>query len=93
MLSALPEKKAIIYFSSGISKTGTENQSQLRATINAAVRANVSFYPIDVRGLVATPPGGAASETGQKVVLLSKITERGPLGASEPETGARGRQA
>jgi VWFA-related protein len=60
-LGALPEKKAIVYFSSGVSRTGAQNESQLRATINAAVRANVSFYPVDVRGLQAEPPGGGAS--------------------------------
>ncbi|MBI5084117.1 MAG: VWA domain-containing protein [Acidobacteria bacterium] len=63
-LAALPEKKAVVYFSSGISRTGDDNQAQLRATVNAAVRANVSFYPIDVRGLQAEPPGGAASGGG-----------------------------
>ena len=36
MLSNLPEKKALVYFSSGVSKTGVENQSQLRSTVNAA---------------------------------------------------------
>jgi VWFA-related protein len=61
MLSALPEKKALLYFSSGISKQGVENQSQLRSTINTANRSNVSFYPIDARGLNALPPGGDAS--------------------------------
>ena len=60
-LSAFPEKKALIYFSAGISKTGVENQSQLRATVNSAVRANVAFYPIDVTGLVAEAPSGDAS--------------------------------
>jgi VWFA-related protein len=60
-LEALPEKKAIVYFSSGVTRTGVDNDSQLRATINAAVRANVSLYPIDARGLVAVPPAGAAS--------------------------------
>ena len=60
-LGAFSEKKALIYFSSGISKTGMENQSQLRSTVNAAVRANVAFYPIDARGLIAAPPGGDAS--------------------------------
>ena len=56
-----PEKKALIYFSSGIPKTGVENQSQLRATVNAAVRANVAFYPVDATGLVAEAPSGDAS--------------------------------
>ncbi|MDZ4801620.1 MAG: VWA domain-containing protein [Bryobacteraceae bacterium] len=66
LMATLPEKKALIYFSSGAGGSGAENQAQLRATVNAAVRANVSFYPVDVRGLVATPPGGGAGETGAK---------------------------
>src|SRR5207245_4041461 len=62
MLGALPERKALVYFSSGVGKTGTENESQLRSTVNAAVRANVAFYPVDARGLVALPPGGDATK-------------------------------
>jgi VWFA-related protein len=65
-LAVLPERKALVYFSSGVGKTGVENQSQLRATINEAVRSNVSFYPIDVRGLVALPPGGDASRAAPR---------------------------
>ena len=57
-----PEKKALVYISSGLQKTGVDNQSQLQATVNAAIRANVAFYPIDARGLMATPPGGDASQ-------------------------------
>src|ERR1035437_3148148 len=53
MLAPLPEKKALIYCSAGIPKTGVENHSQIEATVNAAIRAYVSFYPIDARGLVA----------------------------------------
>ncbi|MBI4876702.1 MAG: VWA domain-containing protein [Acidobacteria bacterium] len=62
MLTSLPEKKALVYFSSGVGQTGTENQAQLRSTVNAAIRGNVSFYPIDARGLVASAPGGDASQ-------------------------------
>ncbi len=65
-LGALPEKKAVIYFSSGINKTGVENQSQLRSTVNAAVRSNVSFYPVDARGLTTIIPGGDASHASQR---------------------------
>ncbi len=65
-LSLFPEKKALVYFSSGIGKTGVENQSQIKATVNAAVRANVSFYPVDARGLVALPPGGDASQASPR---------------------------
>ena len=61
MLAALPEKKALIYFGAGVSKTGVDNQAQLEASVNAAVKANVAIYPIDARGLMADPPGGGAS--------------------------------
>ncbi len=61
MLSVLNEKKSLIYFASGLSLNGVDNQAQLRATLNAARRANVSFYPIDARGLVALAPMGDAS--------------------------------
>src|SRR5205085_9063429 len=65
-LGRFPEKKALVYVSSGVGKTGVENQSQLLSTVNAAVRANVAFYPIDARGLVATPLGGDASAASPK---------------------------
>jgi VWFA-related protein len=63
-LGRFPEKKALVYISSGVDGMGIENQSQLRHTVNAAVRANVSFYPIDARGLVATAPAGSSSRRG-----------------------------
>jgi VWFA-related protein len=63
-LAQYPEKKALLYFSSGIQKNGVDNQSQLRATVNTAVRSNVAFYPIDARGLSAVVPGGDATQAG-----------------------------
>jgi VWFA-related protein len=63
-LGAFPEKKALIYISSGIQKNGVDNQSQLEATVNTAVRSNVAFYPIDARGLTAIVPGGDATQQG-----------------------------
>ena len=65
-LSALPEKKVLVYITNGISKTGIENQAQLEASINAAVKANVAIYPIDARGLMADPPGGGASTAASR---------------------------
>jgi VWFA-related protein len=62
MLGALNEKKALVYFASGMTRNGYDNQAQLSATINAAIRANVSFYPIDARGLVAQAPLGDATK-------------------------------
>jgi len=62
MLGSLNEKKSLVYFASGIQRNGLDNQAQLRSTINAAIRANVSFYPIDARGLVAEAPLGDATK-------------------------------
>jgi VWFA-related protein len=63
-LAQYPEKKALVYIAGGVPKTGVDNQSQLEATVNAAVRANVSFFPIDARGLVAQAPAGDATQSG-----------------------------
>jgi VWFA-related protein len=61
MLGNLNEKKALIYFASGMRLNGVDNQAQLRATTNAAIRANVALFTIDARGLVALPPMGDAT--------------------------------
>src|SRR6201993_1869854 len=60
VLSKLPQKKSIVYFSNGITQTGVDNQSALRAATATAVKANASIYSLDVRGLQAFPPGGEA---------------------------------
>jgi len=49
-LNKLPQKKSLIYFSNGISQSGVDNQSALRAATAAAVKANVSIYSLDIRG-------------------------------------------
>jgi len=62
MLGQLNEKKSLIYFASGLRLNGIDNQAQLHATIDAAIRAGVSFWPIDARGLVAQAPLGDATQ-------------------------------
>jgi VWFA-related protein len=61
MLGGLPDQKSLVYFSSGLRLNGTDNQAQLRATTNAALRASVAIFPVDARGLVASAPLGDAS--------------------------------
>jgi VWFA-related protein len=76
-LGVYREKKALIYLSSGSTGARGENQAQLLSTVNAAVRANVSFYPVDVRGLVALPPGGSATEAAPRGTgVYSGATQR-----------------
>lgn len=61
VLGKIDQKKSVLYFSGGVQRTGMENQSQLRAAINAAVRSNVSIYTVDTRGLQAFAPGGSST--------------------------------
>jgi VWFA-related protein len=61
LLRPLPEQKSLVYFSSGLRLNGTDNQAQLRATTNAAIRASVALFPIDARGLAAQAPLGDAT--------------------------------
>lgn len=60
-LAYLNEKKSLLYFSGGIQRDGIENQASLHAAINASVRANVSIYSVDTRGLQAISPLGDAT--------------------------------
>ncbi len=62
MLGTLNEKKVMVIFASGISLNGVDNQAMLHATENVAIKSNVSFWPVDARGLVATPPMGDGSQ-------------------------------
>ncbi|HZU24539.1 MAG TPA: VWA domain-containing protein [Bryobacteraceae bacterium] len=61
MLGQLSEKKSLIYFAGGLRLNGMDNQAQLHATINTAIRAGVTFWPIDARGLSAQAPLGDAT--------------------------------
>ncbi|MBM3739564.1 MAG: VWA domain-containing protein [Acidobacteria bacterium] len=85
MLGRLNEKKSLIYFASGLRLNGTNNQAQLHATINAAIRAGVSFWPVDARGLVAQAPmgdatrgspGGRSMYTGEAAGAVSASLQR-----------------
>ena len=71
-LAPLEQKKSILYFSAGMERSGEDNQVELRAAINAAVRAHVAIYPVDTRGLQAVVPGGNASQaSGRGTALFS----------------------
>ncbi|MBZ5516571.1 MAG: VWA domain-containing protein, partial [Acidobacteriia bacterium] len=54
-LRPVPGRKTMIFFSGGFPLTA-ERQSELAATIDAANKANVAIYPVDVRGLEGLRP-------------------------------------
>lgn len=58
VLAAIPGRKVVVEFTGGITQTGEENRTELRAATDAANRADVSIYSIDARGLFAEIPGG-----------------------------------
>jgi VWFA-related protein len=62
MLGRVNEKKSLIYFASGLRLNGIDNQAQFHATVDAAIKAGVTFWPIDSRGLVAEAPLGDATQ-------------------------------
>jgi VWFA-related protein len=71
-LSPIEQKKSILYFSAGMQRSGDDNQVELRAAINAAVRAHVAIYSVDTRGLQTVVPGGDASRaSGSGTALFS----------------------
>ncbi|MEX2271198.1 MAG: VWA domain-containing protein [Vicinamibacterales bacterium] len=85
-LAPLPQAKTLIYFASGLGDAGTDNMAQLRATVNAAVRANVTLNPIDTRGLQATPPMGDASRSSPGGVgMFSGATAQGMVMRADRE--------
>ncbi len=99
-LSYVQQKKSLIYFSSGMDRTGIENESELRAAVNAAVRSNMAIYTMDMRGLQALVAGGEAQNaslrgvsaySGQATLnaLNSNFTTQETLVTLASDTGGR----
>lgn len=63
-MKPIEQKKALLYFSAGMTRSGSDNQVELRAVTNSCNQANTSIYPVDSRGLTAVVPGGAAGRGG-----------------------------
>jgi hypothetical protein len=100
MLRNVPGRKSVLHFSSGMTRTGQENQAQLRAATDAANQADVSLYTMDARGLAALPPGGDVSSSSPAgtgiysgTAVASQISSlqgsRETLAALATDTGGR----
>jgi VWFA-related protein len=62
MLGQVNEKKSLIYFASGLRLNGIDNQAQMHATADTAIKAGMTIWTVDARGLVAQAPMGDASQ-------------------------------
>ncbi len=65
MLGRVQEKKSLIYFAGGMRLNGIDNQAQLHATVDEAIRSGVVIWTVDARGLVAGAPLGDATQGSQ----------------------------
>jgi len=88
MYREYPERKSLIYFSSGVTTTGIENNAQIRSTIDNANRSNMSIYTVDSRGLVALPPGGDFTQpsAGRAMFSGSAMSRQRSIFSSSQET-------
>jgi VWFA-related protein len=87
MLASFPEKKALIYFSSGIEQSGTDNQAELTKAVNVCKKSNVVINAIDARGMTASAPGGDATTASGSG---SGLFTAGAAGSAGGRGGGRG---
>lgn len=52
-LAPIQERKAMMYFSAGMTRQTDDDQAELNNATNACRRGNVLLYPVDARGLAA----------------------------------------
>ncbi len=88
MLGRVNEKKSLIYFAGGMRFNGIDNQAQLHATVDEAIRSGVTFWTVDARGLVAEAPLGDASQgsqgnSGMYTGAAAQASERQPSRQSQ----------
>jgi VWFA-related protein len=76
-LAPIQQKKALMYFSAGMSRSGDDNQIELRAATSTCNRGNVTIYAVDTRGLQAVAAGGSAASRGNGRSLLTGGGMRG----------------
>jgi len=77
-LQSLPGRKILVMLSDGFYLGGNSSSQiyDLRRITDAATRAGVIIYSIDARGLVASPPGGDASDPGSIDLENPGVRER-----------------
>jgi VWFA-related protein len=62
MLGNVSEKKSLVYFAGFMRLNGIDNQAQMHATADTALKAGVTIFTVDARGLVASAPMGDATQ-------------------------------
>ncbi len=79
MLGQVNEKKSLIYFASNLRLNGIDNQAQMHATADEAIKSGVTIWTVDARGLVANAPMGDAQPgfAGRAVDVYRRVGSGG----------------
>ena len=75
MLGSVAGKKLLLYFGDGMSHGGAGSYPQLRAAIDAAERANVALFPVDVNAPPPVLPDAGAPPHAALVQFEAEIAE------------------
>jgi VWFA-related protein len=83
-LAKVPQKKSVVLF--GGNSTSGADLAGITATVDAALRAGVSFYSVEGAGLTAAPPLGDASRASSfGTEVLSGVTVAQSAGTSRDQ--------
>jgi VWFA-related protein len=88
-LESVPGRKILVLFTEGFPLT-VEMRSELTLVTDTCSKANVAIYPIDVRGLVATPAIGPGAMPGIPHGALNPTAPRGGILAALGLGGSSG---
>jgi hypothetical protein len=55
-IEKVEQKKSLLYFTGGMPRQGTEDQSSMRAATDECMKANTALYAVDTRGLQVLNP-------------------------------------
>jgi hypothetical protein len=72
MLSAIPEKKRLIYFAVPTLRVSASDED-IHAIVSDAIRANVAFFPIDVTGFSAGTGGTGVIHAGDALSISLNV--------------------
>jgi VWFA-related protein len=99
-IAPIQQRKAMMYFSAGMSRSANDNEIELNNATNTCRRGNVLIFPVDTRGLQAMVAGGSATSrssggaglfNGSSALRgLSQITgSQGTLSTLAADTGGK----
>ncbi len=85
-LADVPGRKSLILLTGGFRLT-PEGMTELQALIDVCNKSNVAVYPIDVRGLIATPMGDSGQRSPFQLASFGRSLAGSGFGFAQPSFG------